>query len=144
MWGPALFAALAPGAPPWPPEPEVARGPMGAKEQGTAANPELFAPGWLPGAPVPSWLTSWLGGPSTTAFLPKALTQSQEVSMSHRKLVLEVKLEYGLRASCSRSSMPTWPPFCACQEGTAVARTISILALKVDPFQPAALPGSTA
>lgn len=115
------------------------------EEQGTAANPGLFAPGWLPGAPAPSWLTSWLGGPSTTAFLPEALTRSpRSMSMSPRESVLEVNLEYGLRASHSRSSMPTWPPFCACQEGTAVAKTISILTLKVDPLQPAALPGSTA
>lgn len=49
------------------------------------------------------------------------------------------------------SSMPPWLPFYACQEGSAVARTILILKLHrlhtrpiIFPLQPALLPGSTA
>lgn len=41
------------------------------EEQGAAANSELFALPWLPGAQAPSWLTSWLGGPRMLVFVPE-------------------------------------------------------------------------
>lgn len=96
-WG-WLSATLARRAPPWASWvwDEVPRGPMGAylprealqKEQGLLPTQScLYFTGSL-GHRLPPWLTSWMGGPRTTAFLPRGvLTRSPRSSAGGDRLL---------------------------------------------------------